>query len=135
MAKDSFKEQFPDYQIIPSKKSKVPGRVLNYGVYAALLGVPGVMLYEFSKMQVPTANMAGMNQFSVETARRVAMSQVMAGQYIEAARNFKFYFSAGGEDSAAMGAYGRALMELGLKDEAGQWLEKSRVRQLEETQE
>lgn len=132
MAKDSFKDQFPDYPIIPSKKSKIPGRVLSAGVYVALIGVPGVMLYQFSKMQVPTANMAGMNQFSLDTARRLAMSQTVAGDYADAAKNFKFYFSSGGTDAAAMGAYAKALEALGLKQEAQQWVEKSRVRLLEE---
>ncbi len=132
MAKDKFKEQFPDYPIIPSKKSKVPGRLLDYGIYVALIGVPGVMLYQFSKVQIPTANMAGVNQFSLDTARRLAMSDVMAGDYAQAAKKFKYYFSSGGEDSAAMGAYAKALEALGLKDEASQWVEKSRVRALEE---
>lgn len=136
MAKDKFKEQFPDYQIIPSKKSQWPGRILNYGIYTALIGVPGVMLYQFSKMQVPVANMAGVNGFTLDTARRIAMSQVMEGRYGEAAKNFKFYFSSGGnEDSAAMGAYAKALNELGLHEDAERWIEKSRVRQMEESKE
>lgn len=133
MAKDKFKEQFPDYPIIPSKKSKIPGRMLNYGIYVALIGVPGVMLYQFSKMQIPTANMAGVNQFTLDTARRLAMADVMAGDYEQAAKKFKYYFSSGGAaDSAAMGAYAKALEALGLKDEASQWMEKSRVQALEE---
>lgn len=133
MAKDSFKDQFPDYPIIPSKKSKVPGKVAAYGVYVALIGVPGVMLYQFSKMQIPTPNMAGMNQYSLDTARRLAMSQVAAGRYTEAAKNFKFYFSSGGDDAAAMGAYAKALNELGLSADADVWIEKSRVKQMEDS--
>jgi hypothetical protein len=132
MAKDKFKEQFPDYQIIPSKQAQWPGRLVNYGVYAAMIGVPGVMLYQFSKVQIPIPSMAGVNKFTLDTARRLAMSQVMEGRYVEAAKNFKFYFSSGGDDGAAMGAYAKALNELGLKEDADQWLEKSSVRLMEE---
>lgn len=132
MAKDKFKEQFPDYPIIPSKKSTLPGRLAGYGVYVAMLGVPGVLLYQFSKLKIPTPNMAGMNAYSLDTARRLGMSQVAAGNYADAARNFKFYFTGGGEDVAAMGAYAKALEALGLKSEAETWIEKSRVKKVEE---
>ncbi len=132
MAKDPFKDQYPDYKIIPSKKSRLPERLMNYGIYVALIGVPGVMLYEFSKMKIPVSNMAGVNQYTLDTARRLAMSHVAAGDYLDAAKNFKYYFSSGGNDAAAMGAYAKALNELGLKEEAEQWIEKSRVRLLEE---
>lgn len=101
MAKDSFHEQFPGYDLIPEKKSRKLGWAIVFASIAALLAVCGAFVYQMSKLTAPVPAMAGMNKFSLSTYRNAAITQFESGQYAEAVKNFTTYFQMGGDDPKA----------------------------------
>ncbi len=125
MAKNTFKKQFPDYDLIPSKESKLKGPLTIVGALAALALIFGAVFYELSRLQVPIANIAGVNRATLTTLDNLATSQVYAGQYSEAANNFNKYFSLGGKSADAMAHYAASLHEIGKTEEALEWSRKA----------
>ncbi|MGE4133786.1 MAG: hypothetical protein AB7F86_19265, partial [Bdellovibrionales bacterium] len=86
-----------------------------------IAGIPTYLLWEFSKVQIPTPAMAGFNDLSIVTAAAMAKSQFEAGNVSVAAKHFKEYFQMGGKDPEMMKAYAKSLADLGLQDEAAAW--------------
>lgn len=130
MAKDSFKEQYPDYELKPIKSQRWIWALAWTGFLGAVAAV-GLLLYQFSQTQTPTPNMVGVNKFTLGTKRNLAISQFEAGRFNEAAQSFSGYFALGGDDKAAMELYAQALTQIGMDREARVWRDKARVRALE----
>lgn len=125
MAKNSFDQQFPGYEIIPEKKSRGKWALVWLATIVGLLGVPGILLYVLSSFQPPVPGMAGTNTFTVSTMGSAAMAQSEAGNHAEAIKNFQSYFQLGGQDVEEMALYAYSLSELGRKDEALTWSRKA----------
>lgn len=123
--KNSFEKQFPGYELIPSKESKLKGPLTILGALVVLALIFAGVFYEISKLQVPIANIAGVNKATLTTLENMATSQVYAGQYQEAANNFNKYFSLGGTSADAMAHYAASLNEIGQKEEALEWSRKA----------
>ncbi|MGZ3723420.1 MAG: hypothetical protein ACXVA9_10845 [Bdellovibrionales bacterium] len=125
MAKKSFEEQYPQYAIIPSKKSKWTGLLMLSGTVLVLGAIVYGLFKELSQLNAPVANMAGINKNTVSTLKNLAITQSNSGQYEAAAKNFKSYFELGGDEANAMAAYAISLDALGLNQEAVQWSNKA----------
>lgn len=118
---DSFKKQFPDYELIPDKTPKWRGPLLA----VLALALTGALIYglmrELGRASVPVANVSGYNAQSANTLKNLALSQLERGQHAEAARNFAIYFQLGGNEPEAMAGYASTLKALGQTEEARTW--------------
>lgn len=122
---DSFQKQFPDYQIIPMKKSKLSAPVLLIGTFL-IIGLVGYIVFsKLGTMQVPMSNMAGVNSMTLSTLKNLALAQANSGQYQEAAKNFADYFQLGGSEADSMATYATVLSTLGHSSEALEWSRKA----------
>ena len=125
MAKDTFKEQFPDYPIIPSKRWKIVGPLVLLSSVATLLAIFAGLFWALSQFNVPTPVMAGYNRMSLETLRNQAMAQAEAGHHASALKNFSTYFQLGGDDADAMAVYALSLDAQGQDELAEKWSKKA----------
>lgn len=142
MAKDSFQEQYPEYHLIPDRRPAVIRFLSKYGYYilgpiavALAIGLPWALLHSLGQLEMPVANMAGISEMAVEQARSMAVEQLSKGQYQASVLNFRNYFAWGGKDPEAMKYYGLALEAIGMQDESKSWIERSRVKALEDARE
>lgn len=125
MAKDSFKEQFPDYPIIPSKRWKILDPLILVASLGSLLALFTGLFWALSQFNVPTPVMAGYNQMSLDTLRNQAMAQAEAGYHASAIKNFSQYFQLGGDDADAMAVYALSLDAQGQDKLAEKWSQKA----------
>lgn len=130
MGKDSFKDQFPDYELIqPTRMAKLrPVFYWAFGIFLTI-ALPGYFLYQLGSMKIPTPNMAAVSPLTLNTMMAQAMLQSQKGQHLDAALNFKKYFALGGDNRAAMTEYARILELLGDTTSARWWAEKAKQEQ------
>jgi hypothetical protein len=131
MAKDSFKDLYPEYDLIPSSESRLANILKTSMAYLGVvvaIGFPVYFLYRLSNVQLPVPNQAGINKMSLSTARVMAISQMQSGQYSQAAIGFQNYFAWGGSDIETMRYYVETLKALGLNREAERWNQKIKSR-------
>lgn len=125
MGKKSFEKEFPGYELIASKESKLKGPMIILGAIAGLVLLFAGLFWELSRLQVPIANVAGVNKATIITLENMATSQVYAGEYQAAADNFNKYFALGGKSADAMAHYAASLNELGQTEAALEWSRKA----------
>jgi tetratricopeptide (TPR) repeat protein len=125
MRKNSFKEQFPDYEIIPLQESRWKWPLIWVLTLSALIAIPGYVFYQFTKMPMPTPNMSGFNKKSLMTLGNFAIIQSEAGQHAQAIGNFQKYFDLGGKSADAMIKYAESLDALGQTELALEWAMKA----------
>ena len=122
---DSFKDQYPDYKIIPEPKSKWKWPLIWALTLGGMVGLPAYMMYVFSSSPIPISNMAGFNPMSLPTMAQRGILQSEAGQHQEAIKTFRGYFTLGGNEPEAMKAFATSLNAVGENDEAKQWESKA----------
>ena len=126
MAKDTFKEQFPDYPLVKVKPERsYVGMILIGGTMLCGLAMVYIFISAAFKNDVPVAFEAGYNSQSAVTAKNFAMRQLLAGELGDAIQNFQVYFKLGGTDPEAMAMYASALATSGDRDLALEWSRKA----------
>lgn len=125
MSYDSFKEKYPDYKIIPEKKSRWIWPLTWLAAIGLVVLVPAAVIYKLSTLHVPTPLVAGSNKYTLGTLEQIARTQTDRGEYADAAQNFARYFALGGQDADVMATYAYALSEIGRKDLARAWSQKA----------
>lgn len=120
MRHDSFKAQFPGYELLPEKKTWCKWPLVWAGFAVLLVAVPWYLATQFA-YDVPLPAMVGANKFTLPTLRQQAFTFSQKGDHQAATKSFADYFALGGREADVMAMYAYSLSELGRNEEAVKW--------------